>query len=71
MSLPKQNPIGRESVKRLSKSMTKLWLKYNKKLMLLVISSSVKQRKLRNESKNNLKSGLKKEKSKSKQRQQR
>ena len=67
MSLPKQNPIGRESVKRLSKSMTKLWLKYNKKLMLLVISSSVKQRKLRNESKNNLKSGWKKERRKLKQ----
>jgi hypothetical protein len=67
MSLPKQKPIGSESVKRLSKSMMKLWLKCNKKLMLLVISSSVKQRKLRNESKNNLKSGLKKERPKLKQ----
>jgi hypothetical protein len=67
MSLPKQNPIGRESVKRLSKSMTKLWLKCNKKLMLLMISSYVKQRKLRNESKNNLKSDWKKERRKLKQ----
>ena len=67
MSLPKQKPIGSESVKRLSKSMMKLWLKCNKKLMLLVISSSVKQRKLRNESKDNLKSGLKKERPKLKQ----